>query len=315
VVAAELAYHGVPYPEVATNMVASTLLRHGSEQLKRRFLPGIAAGEIEFSLGFSEPGAGTDLAALETTATHRGDHYVVNGQKTYTSYIHRSEFCLVAVRTDPTVTSKHRGISLLVVDVDSPGITVRPLWAMGDIRTNLTFWDDVEVPAENLVGEENEGWGQLGTHLDYERLTSFTVSALRAPFDDLVEHVRTTARDGQPLRDLPHVRQALAQLAVDIEVAESLTRRALWMIATDGSTPYESSQVKVLVTELRQRLGRAALDIVGHEAQLWPGADAPMEGAMLRMSEGAIMQTFGAGANEIQRDIIARRGLRLPRAG
>lgn len=314
VVAAELAYHGVPYPEVAVNMVAATILHHGSEVLKRRFLPAIAAGEVEFSLGFSEPEAGTDLAALRTTAVRDGDRYVIDGQKIYTSYVHRSEYCLVAVRTDPA-SRRHEGISLLIVDVDSPGIGVAPLWGMGDIRTNVTYWDQVRVPTANLLGEEGKGWTYLGTHLDVERLTSFTVDALRAPFDDLVDHVRRASRGGRPLREDPSARAAVAQLATEIEACEQLTRRALWLVSAQGYTRYESSQVKVVASELRQRLTAVALELVGERAQLLPDdPEAPLEGGMWRACEGAVMQTFGAGANEIQRDIVARRGLGLPRS-
>ena len=314
VVAAELAYHGVPYPEVAVNMVAATILHHGSEELKRRFLPAIAAGEVEFSLGFSEPDAGTDLAALRTTAVRDGGHYVINGQKIYTSYIHRSEYCLVAARTDPA-SRRQDGISLLIAASDSPGIGVAPLWGMGDIRTNVTFWDHVRVPAANLLGEEGQGWTYLRTHLDVERLTSFTVDALRAPFDDLLAHVRQADRGGRPLREDPFVRAELAQLATEIEVCDQLTRRALWLVSTQGRTRYESSQVKVMASELRQRLTAVALELLGEPAQLAPGEEgAPLEGGMWRACEGAVMQTFGAGANEIQRDIIARAGLGLPRA-
>lgn len=309
VVAAELAYHGVPYPEVAVNMVAHTILHHGSEDLKRRFLPRIAAGEVEFSLGLSEPDAGSDLASLRTAAALEAGRWVINGQKIYTSYIHRSEYCLMAVRTDQDAP-RHRGISLLVVDVTTPGIGVRPLWGMGDIRTNLTFWDNVEVPEENLVGEPNQGWTYLNTHLDIERLTSFTVDALRAPFDDLVDHVRST-----PLARDPHVRALVGQLSAEIEVLEALTRRTLWMVSSEGRTAYESSQVKVVATELRQRVARLGLEILGEAGQLAPGDPAaPLAGALLRSAEAAVMQTYGAGANEIQRDIIARRGLGLGRS-
>lgn len=309
VVAAELAYHGVPYPEVAVNMVAHTILNHGSEDLKQRFLPRIARGEIEFSLGLSEPNAGSDLASLRTAASREDGRWVINGQKIYTSYIHRSEYCLMAVRTDASGV-KHKGISLLIVDVTTPGIVVRPLWGMGDIRTNLTFWDNVEVPEENIIGEENAGWGYLNTHLDIERLTSFTVDALRAPFDDLVAHVGST-----DLRNDPHVRSLIGQLSTEIEVLESLSRHTLWLVDSEGHTRYESSQVKVVASELRQKLARLGLEIFGESGQLVPGdSRAPLGGALFRAAEAAVMQTYGAGANEIQREIIARRGLGLGRS-
>jgi hypothetical protein len=220
----------------------------------------------------------------------------------------------MAVRTDPDAP-RHHGISLLIVDVTSPGITVSPLWGMGDIRTNLTFWDDVRVPAENLIGEEHRGWDYLGTHLDFERITSFTVDALRAVFDDLVDYVKTEDRCDAPLREDPIVRRVIGELSTEIEVLESMTRHALWLVTTTDRTVYESSAVKVFATELRQRLTRLALEIIGPRAQLLPDDDgAPLQGAIYRATEGAVMQTFGAGANEIQRDIIARRALHLPRS-
>ena len=223
VVAAELAYHAVPYPEVAVNMVAPNLLLHASESMKERFLPLIANGELEFSLGFTEPESGTDLASLQTTALRDGDEFVINGQKTYTSYIHRSEYCLLAVRTAPDLP-QHQGISLVVVDVNTPGIEVRPLWGMGDIRTNLTFWDSVRVPVENLLGEENKGWNYLTSHLDFERITSFTVDTLRAPFDDLLDYCASTFRGSVRLNSDPDVRSAIALLMTDIVALDTLTR-------------------------------------------------------------------------------------------
>jgi 3-oxocholest-4-en-26-oyl-CoA dehydrogenase alpha subunit len=315
IVAAELAYHGVPYPEVAANMVAPTLLLHASEEMKNRFLPLIAAGELEFSLGFTEPDAGTDLVSLRTAAVRDGDEYVINGQKIFTSYIHRSEYCMMAVRTAPDAPP-HRGISLIIVDVTTPGIGVQPLWGMGDIRTNVTYWDDVRVPATNLVGEENAGWSYLTSHLDFERINSFTVDSLRAPLNDLLQYVCSTSDDsGTPLRSNPWIRGQIAHLVADVVALDTLTRRAIWLVDDQGNTSYESSEVKILATELRQRLTTRALEMIGESAQLLPGdTRAPLEGAMFRAAEGAIMQTFGAGANEVQRDIVARRGLALPRS-
>jgi 3-oxocholest-4-en-26-oyl-CoA dehydrogenase alpha subunit len=309
IVAAELAYHGVPYPEVALNMVAPNMLLHASEQMKARFLPAIAAGDIEFSLGFSEPNAGTDLASLTTSARLVGDEYVINGQKIYTSYAHRSEYCLVAVRTNPDIP-RHQGISLLVVDLLTPGIAVTPLQGMGDIRTNITFWDGVRVPRDNLLGEQDAGWGYLTSHLDFERITSFTVDALRAPLDDIVDFI---GHDSS--RTDPWVRSEVAQLVVDTVVLDTLTRRALWLVTSSGHTNYEASEIKILATELRQRLTAVGLEVLGRDGQLLPAdPHAPLAGGMLRACEGAVMQTFGAGANEVQRDIVARRGLGLRRS-
>jgi 3-oxocholest-4-en-26-oyl-CoA dehydrogenase alpha subunit len=309
VVASEMAYHGVPYAKVAINMVGPMLLEHGSEELKERVVPGIASGELEISQAYSEPGAGSDLAALRTRAVRDGDRYVITGQKIYTSLFHRSECCVVAARTDPDARP-HDGISLFLVDVDAPGVETQPLWGMGEIRANMTYWDNVEVPASNLIGEENRGWAYLRTGLSLERLTAYGVAELRAMLDDLVEHVcRDPALSGDSV-----VRDELAQLVVEIEVLDALTLRALWLLSSAPEVPVESSRVKVFATELHQRVGRVALGIMGHRAQL-TAADptAPIGGAVLQASEAAVHQTFGAGANEIQRDIIASLGLGLPR--
>lgn len=306
VVAAEFAYFAAPYPKIAMNMIAPMLIRNAGEAMKAKYLPRVAAGEVEFAQAYSEPDAGSDLASLRTSASYEDGSYVINGQKLYSSLFHRAEYCVVAVRTDPRAP-KHRGISLLIVDVEAPGIELRPLWAMGDLRTNVVFFDNVVVPAENLVGELNSGWDYIRTTLGFERLIAFSINEIRALFDDLIEYITVSGLDSEPA-----VRRSMAQFATEMEVLDTLTLRALWKLETDGQIPYEGNQLKVIASELKQRIGHEGLQLIGHAAQ---GTDdlAPMEGALMRACEGALMHSFGGGANEIQRDLIANRGLGLAR--
>lgn len=306
VVAAEFAYFAAPYPKIAMNMIAPMLLRNGSEEMKAKYLPRVATGDLEFAQAYSEPDAGSDLASLRTAASYEDGSYVINGQKLYSSLFHRSEFCVVAVRTDAS-SPKHRGISLLIVDVETPGIEVRPLWAMGDLRTNVVFFDNVVVPAENLVGQLNAGWDYIRTTLGFERLTAFSINEIRALFDDLMDYLLASGLESDPV-----VQMSMAQFATEMEVLDTLTLRALWTLEKEGQITYEGNQLKVIASELKQRIGHGGLQLIGHAAQA-TDAMAPLEGALMRSCEAALMHSFGGGANEIQRDIIANRGLGLGR--
>jgi alkylation response protein AidB-like acyl-CoA dehydrogenase len=310
----EMAYHGAPAGTVGVGQVGPTLMSYGSDEQKQRFLPRIAAGEMDFALGYTEPEAGTDLASLQTRAVADGDDFVINGTKIYTSAAHRAEYVWLATRTDPDAP-KHRGISLFIVDLKSPGITIRPLWTMGDGRTNQTFYDNVRVPRENLVGELNRGWYYVAHALDFERITVFTVATLRAGFDDLVAWVRQASYDGYPLREDPEVRDQIARLSADLEVAQLLSYRVAWMISKGQHPNYEASMLKVFSTEFMQRLYQEGTRILGLYGQLTPASPlAPAGGRFERSHRSSVMPTFGAGSSEIQRNIIATRGLGLPRA-
>lgn len=307
VVASEFAYHGVPYPKCALNIVVPMLRIFASADLKQRVFPLVSRGELEFSLAYTEPEAGTDLASLQTTATRRGDGYVINGQKLYSSFVHRSELCLVAVRTSRSA-DKHAGISLLVVPVDSPGMEQRPLWGMGDIRTNVVFFDDVEVPAANLVGAEGQGWECLRSALALERLASFSVSHLLPVFDDLIDYLR--AEPAAPFWRDGGARHELAQQFAELRALEALSTRALWLLVNGEDAAASSAQVKIAGTELRQRLARLALRAVGPAAErIEGGEDAGFTGSLYRWCEGAVMPTFGGGANEVLRDMVGKQAL------
>src|SRR5215207_8965226 len=187
----EMSYAGAPASATGVGMVAPTLMHFGAEEQKQRFLPRIASGEIDFCLGYSEPDAGSDLASLQIRAEEDGDSFVINGIKRWTSGAHRSEYAWLAARTDPAAP-KHRGISMFMVDMKSPGITVKPIYTMGDIRTNETYWENVRVPRENLVGEKNRGWYYVAAALDFERLLVGNANNFRSAFDRLVEAVKQT---------------------------------------------------------------------------------------------------------------------------
>jgi hypothetical protein len=309
----EMAYHGAPAGTVGVGQVGPTLMAYGSDEQKQRFLPRIAAGEIDFALGYTEPGAGTDLASLQTRAVADGDDFLINGSKIFTSAAHRAEYVWLATRTDPDAP-KHRGISLFMVDLKSPGITVTPLWTMAGGRTNQTFYDNVRVPRENLVGELNRGWYYVAHALDFERITVFTVATLRAGFDELVACIKMADFDGWRLREDPDVRDQIAQLSTELEVAQMLSYRVAWMISQGQHPNYEASMLKLFATEFMQRLyhtGTRALGLYGH---LQPGSKrAPADGRFERSHRASVMPTFGAGSSEIQRNIIATRGFGLPR--
>ena len=296
---------------IATSIVAPTLLLYGSEEQKREYIPRIARGEIEFALGYTEPQAGSDLASLEIRAVEDGDDFVLNGQKLYNSGMHYAQYVWLAARTNPNVP-KHRGISLLIVDVNSPGITIRPLRTMDGERTNEIFYDDVRVPKRNLVGEENRGWYYINTALAFER--NFPIGHIRRAFEELVAYCEETERNGKPLIKDPLVRQTLAQLKVEVEVADLLVYRVAWMADREMIPEWQAPMIKIFATELMYHLGNAGIQVMGLYGLLEePSKWTPLKGRLERMYRTAPRKTISAGTNEVQRNVIALRGLGLPR--
>lgn len=309
----EMSYAGAPAAATGVGMVAPTLMHFGNEEQKQRFLPRIASGEIDFCLGYSEPDAGSDLASLQIRAEEDGDNFIVNGIKRWTSGAHRAEFVWLAARTDPTAP-KHRGVSMFMVDMKSPGITVKPIWTMGDSRTNETYWENVRVPRENLVGEKNRGWYYLAAALDFERIAVFTVGGFRAKFDQLVQAVKTAEYGGRRLKDDPSIRQKIANISVDLEAAQMLSFRAAYLVANGMIPNYESAMLKLFSTEAQQRMSHVATQIFGLYGQLREASpDSVEHGEFERFYRSMVMPTFGAGASELQKGIIASRGMGLPR--
>ncbi|MCS7275920.1 MAG: acyl-CoA dehydrogenase family protein [Dehalococcoidia bacterium] len=311
----EMAYHRAPQQlGVGPDRVGPTIILYGTEEQKREHLPPIANAEVIWCQGFSEPGAGSDLASLQTTAVEDGDYFVVNGQKIWTSLAHVADWMILLARTDPDAP-KHRGISYFLVDMRTPGITVRPLIDMtGRHAFNQVFFDNVRVPRKNLVGELNRGWYVAAATLDFERSGINRVMAGVRLYEELVEYARETVRDGRPLMALPTVRHKLAELRIEFEVGRLLAYRVAWVQAQGRIPNQEASMSKLFGSELQQRLARAGMEIMGLGGQLRPGSRwAPMAGRIADYYLGAVATTIAAGTSEVMRNIIAIRGLGLPR--
>ena len=303
---------GAPQPGKGVGIVGKTLIRHGNEKLKRFFLPRISRGEIEFAIGYSEPRAGSDAASMSLRATRDGKGWRLNGQKIWTTSAHFADWYWVGARTDPE--SKHGGITLFLIEMNHRGLTVRPTWTIGDERTNEVFFDDVWVSDDFVVGQPNEGWTYICEALDLERFTMMPVGPLEMKLEALVDFVATEERDGSALREDPCVRQTLAQLLSQLEVARMLQRRVISEAVKGGVPTVASSMYKLFMTELGKRVADGALEIMGAAGQLKPGvADAPLNGRFERSYRYTVVDTIGGGTSEIQKNIIARRGLGLPR--
>ena len=296
---------------VGVDMAGPVILRHGNEDLKREFLPKIARGEIELALGYSEPDAGSDLSRISIRAVEDGDGFVITGQKTFNTGCHFCQYHWLATRTGPDVPS-HKGISMFIVDLKSPGISISPLWEMADTRTNEVFYDEVRVPKRYLVGEKNMGWYYMAEALDLERM--ITVGGVERTFEELVTYTKGTLKNGVPLSKDPFVRQKLVDLAVEINIARNLIRQVVWL-QDKGTVPtWETALLKVFVCELYQKISREALDIIGLQGQLRKTSKySVLEGMIERFFRSTFVMTIGGGSSEIMRNIIASRGLGLPR--
>ncbi|WP_252258566.1 acyl-CoA dehydrogenase family protein [Erythrobacter aurantius] len=307
----QLSSDGAPIIGKGVGCIGKTLIAHGNEALKRRFLPQILAADIEFALGYSEPSAGSDLASLRLRAERDGDEWVLNGQKMWTTSAHFADWYWVAARTD-TEVPKHKGISVFIVPMDHPGLTVREIKTMGDHRTNEVFFDNVRVPAEFLVGEENAGWRYVCEALDYERFSLYTVGPLLLKFEALVELAKLVHSNGIPLSKDPVVRDQIAGFAIEVEMATMLQRRVIAK-ASKGEVPtVEAAMYKFYSTALGRRIANFGMDCLGplgllsHEA---PGA--PFEGRWELSDRATVVDTIGGGSSEVQKNIVARRGLGL----
>ena len=295
-------------------IVGKTIMRHGSEKLKREFLPKILNNEVEFAVGYSEPQAGSDAAAMALKATRDGDGWRLNGQKIFTTSAHFAEWYWVGARTDPDAP-KHKGISLFLVPMNSPGITVTPMPTIGDEITNMVFLDDVYIGNDYMVGERGKGFNYISEALDLERFTMFTFSPIEQRLEILLDFVNTEERDGVPLREDPVIRQKVAQLATEAEVARVLGLRFVAASMAGGAPPTsEASEYKLYATEFSRRLANASMDIGGPGSQLRVRTEgAPMDGRAESTYRYTVIDTIGGGASEIQKNIIARRKLGLPK--
>jgi 3-oxocholest-4-en-26-oyl-CoA dehydrogenase alpha subunit len=301
-----------PIPLVTLNTVGPTLMQFGTEEQKRTFLPAILDGSVEFSIGYSEPEAGSDLASLRTTAVRDGDDYVINGQKMFTSGAAYADYIWLAARTDPNA-KKHKGISIFIVPTSSPGFSWQPLHTMPGISTFYTFYDNVRVPASAIVAGENQGWQLITTQLNFERAALGNLSALEPLFEQTLQWAINTELDGDRVIDQPWVQLTLARVEAQVAAYKLINARVNAAMTKGVLNMGEASAAKVFGTELTQQVARSLLEVLDRNG-LRRGAEAPLRGALESAYRIAVINTFGGGANEIQRDIIAMAGLGMPRA-
>ena len=305
-------YYRVPIPFLAINAIGSTIMRAGTEEQKDRFLPPLLRGELNIAVGYTEPGAGSDLASLKTKAVRDGDDYVISGQKVFTSLAHFCDYIWLAVRTDPAAR-KHKGISILMVDTRLPGVTISPLRTMGGFRTNVTFYDNVRVPKSCLIGDENKGWGYINSQLAMERIGLVPHSRMRRVLEEMIAWAKSTTIDGRRVFDEPWVRERLADLTARTEVLRLFNFRAASQIA-QGIEPFaEAAMTKVYGSELFQTVAGTCMDMMGMIGGMQPPSGiSPMSGLLQRDFVAMRLLTFGGGTNEVLKDMVALTGLGMP---
>ena len=310
-----MSYHRAPLREavVGVNLVAPTVMVHGTPEQKRDILPPIASGADVYCQGFSEPGSGSDLASLQCAAVRDGDDYVVTGSKIWTSGAHRANRCILLARTDP-VAPKHRGITVFVMPLDLPGVTVRPIINMMDIHYfNQVFFDEVRVPKEMIIGEENRGWYIAATTLDFERSGIGRFASGERSIDDLTAIALEIKRRGQPLA--PPLRNALADVALANHVGKEIAYRVGWMQSQGLIPNQEASASKLLSSEVEQRLSQVGMQMLGLYGQvLRRSKHAALDGRIPGEYMYGLSLSIQGGTSEVQRNIMATRGLGLPRA-
>ena len=292
---------------VGAGMAGPVILRNGSEEQKDNFLIPIARGDIEFVLGYTEPEAGSDLASLTITAEDKGDHFIVNGQKMFNTRAHWSQYHWLGARTKD-IKPNHKGISLFIIDLKTPGITLTPYYTVGGTRTNGVFYDNVKVPMDALVGEKNRGFYYILEALSYERI--MTVSGLKRDFEALVGYINAGGLGKNPI-----IRQKIAELAIDIEAAGLFVLKVAWMLDKNIVPSHEAAMLKIQVCETEQRLVNTAMEVIGpygmlKEGSIWSQINGKFEWRYRDSLESLIVR----GTSEIMRNIIADRGLGLPRS-
>jgi len=300
---------GIPFPFVTVNTVAPSLMRFGTDEQKATYLPPILSGELNVAIGYTEPQAGTDLASLRTSARLDGDHWVVNGSKVFTSGANQADLIWLACRTDPDLP-KHQGLSIIMVPTDSPGFRWTPITTVGDIVTTATYYDDVRVPAANLVGERGGGWRMITTQLNHERVG---LAALGGTAWRLWGEVRDWVRDAG-IDDVAWVRADLAECYARLEAMKLLNWQMVEAIAEDRLRPEQASSAKLYGTDTHVFVYRKLLGVLGAAGWLRPGSPgAALRGEVERAARSAQINTFGGGVNEIQREIVAAAGLGMAR--
>ena len=301
----------IPLPMVTLQTVGPTLQVHGTDAQKKKFLPGILSGDVHFAIGYSEPEAGTDLASLRTTAVRHGDEYIVNGQKMWTTGAHDADYIWLACRTDPTV-AKHKGISILIVDTKDPGYSWTPIiLSDGAHHTNASYYNDVHVPADMLVGEENGGWKLITTQLNHERVGLGPAGRVAGIYDQVHTWAATAGSDGLTPIETPGAQRLLGQIKAIWRINELLN----WQVAASGETiaVADAAATKVFSTERIQEVGRLAEEVVGRYGNPADPHTAELLDWLDKMTKRNLVITFGGGVNEVMREMIAASGLGVPR--
>lgn len=307
---------GAPFPFVTINTVGPTIMTYGTDEQKAFFLPRILAGELHFAIGYTEPGAGTDLASLSTRAVREGDEYVVNGAKVFTSGADQADYIWLAVRTDPDAP-RHRGISILCVPTDASGFSWSLIETVGGLSTTATYYSDVRVPASSRVGDENDGWRMITAQLNHERIGLAAWSGLARLLWEQVASWAASARgpSGASLLEEPWVQVDLARTWADVQAMYLMNWKMASEMAAGSLSPAASSMVKVFGTERTIEVYRRLLGIVGEAGYLVPGSPGALLGGRLEAAaRQAQVNTFGGGVNEVQREIVATLGVGLKRS-
>ena len=307
--------HKAQAPIVGKNLgvVVNTLLHHGSDQLKQEFIPRILRNEIQWALAYTEPEAGSDLANMQMRAELDGDEYVLNGQKRFITSAHFANYMWTGVRTDPDAP-KHKGISLIIIDVPTPGMTMTPMWTIIGERTNDVFFDNVRVPKSRVVGELNQGWQYITEALTYERFAMTSFAHTSHKFQRFVDWVKTATVNGKPLAKDPIVRRKIAHMAVQVEMGKMLDVRCVCMAVKPDYLPYiEAAMNKMWGGMVETEISDGALDILGPHGYLWHDDEhAPMRSSLVDDYLWAGHMRVAAAGVDLAKNIIARRHLGLP---
>jgi acyl-CoA dehydrogenase len=309
----EAALAGAPVPFLTINTVGPTIMRFGTEEQRAFYLPKIAAGDIHFSIGYSEPGAGTDLASLRTKAVRDGDDWVINGQKMWTSLIQHADYVWLACRTDADAP-KHKGLSMIIVPTTAEGFSWTPVRTMSGPTTSATYYNDVRVPVSQTVGEINGGWALITNQLNHERVALTSAAPLQLALAETREWAQNTKLpDGRRVIDQEWVQVHLARVHAGVEVLKLMN----WRVASSEHLgPAAASANKVFGTEFATEAYRLLMEVLGANGAVRMNSPAALlHGRVERMHRAALILTFGGGTNEVQRDIIAMAGLRLPASG
>jgi 3-oxocholest-4-en-26-oyl-CoA dehydrogenase alpha subunit len=310
----EASVAGAPVPFLTLNTVGPTIMQYGTDEQKREFLPRILKGQVHFSIGYSEPEAGTDLAALRTRAVRDGDEYVINGQKMWTSLIQYADYVWLAARTDPEV-KKHKGLSVFLVPTDSPGFKWTPVRTMSGTTTSATYYEDVRVPAANLVGEENGGWKLITNQLNFERVSLCSAAGVQQALAETRRWAQEAKLpDGRRVIDQEWAQINLARVHAKVEFLKLINWKIAWGVGK-GMNPADASATKVFGTEFYIEAYGLLMEVIGPESALRDRSGAGWLRDRLESSyQGTLVLTFGGGTNEVQRDLISMFGLGFPRA-